>query len=338
MASIGTGTTHLSRRAASESDPQVMVHDSAARPDSFRDDALRGLSRRPKAINSKYFYDEHGSRLFDRICELDDYYLTRVELRIMRDHVGEMAAELGERCCLIEYGSGSGLKTSVLLRHMARPAAYVPVEISLEHLTDAAQRMRVDFPDLPILPVCADFMQHFDLPEAVRGAARRAVYFPGSTIGNFEPSAARRLLAGMAETCGAGGGVLIGVDLKKDRATLERAYNDSEGVTAEFNLNLLTRMNRELGADFDLTLWRHQSLFNESEGRIETHLVSTAAQTVHIAQVEFRFDENDTIHTENSYKYDLGEFALLARTAGLSTRRTWSDAEGLFSVQYLVVD
>ena len=333
-------TTVTSRRAQPESagDTSVSVAKTAVRIESFRDDVLRGLRLCPKALNPKYFYDERGSRLFDRICELDEYYLTRVELSIMRAHADEMAAELGEECCLIEFGSGSGLKTRILLRHMKRPAAYVPVDIALDHLAGARERLRDEFPQLSVLPVCADFTQSFELPHDLPTGQRRAVYFPGSTIGNFEPDDARRLLRMMAGTCGPGGGVLIGVDLKKDRETLERAYNDAEGVTARFNLNILTRMNRELGADFVPARWRHRAAFNEAEGRIEMHLVSTTAQTVHIDGVGIPFAANESIHTESSHKYELDQFAAMARAAGLKTRRVWTDPDDFFSVHHLVVE
>lgn len=337
---IHLATTVTSRRAQPESagDTVVSVAKTAQRLEHFRHDVLRGLRLSPKALNPKYFYDERGSRLFDRICELDEYYLTRVELSIMRAHVDEMAAELGEECCLIEFGSGSGLKTRILLRHMKRPAAYVPVDIALDHLAGASGRLRDEFPHLSVLPVCADFTQPFELPRDLPTDLRRAVYFPGSTIGNFEPDDAQRLLRMMADTCGSDGGVLIGVDLKKDRETLERAYNDAAGVTAQFNLNLLTRMNRELGADFVPARWRHRAAFNETRGRIEMHLISTTAQTVHIDGIEIAFAANESIHTESSHKYELDQFAAMARAAGLKTRRVWTDPDGFFSVHHLVVE
>jgi len=312
----------------------IVLFDSRPKSDGFRDEVLRGLRQQQKEIPSKYFYDERGSRLFDRICELEDYYPTRTEAAIMREHVAEMAELLGPSCLLIEYGSGSSTKTRILLDHLREPAAYVPVDISCEHLLRAAADLRQVYPGLRVLPVCADYTAHFELPDRDGAVARTAVYFPGSTVGNFHPEQAREFLRHVVDVAGPGGALLIGVDLKKDPRILERAYNDREGVTAAFNLNMLARINRELGAEFDLDAFRHHAFYNEDHGRIEMHLVSLRAQTVRVGNVAIAFREGETIFTESSYKYDRDEFAQLAGRVGWTVERVWTDAQGLFSVQY----
>jgi dimethylhistidine N-methyltransferase len=249
-----------------------------------------------------------------------------------------MAEMAGPDCCLVEFGSGSSLKTRVLLDHMGRQlAAYVPVDISLEHLANTAARLRRAYPRLNVVPVCADFTQPIDLPDGRTYGRRRIVYFPGSTIGNFNRDAARRLLRMIARACGEGGGLLIGVDLDKDRQTLERAYDDSLGVTAAFNLNLLRRINRELDGDFRLNRFRHRAHYNAQAGRIEMHLISLANQRVSIGGEEIPFARDETIHTESSHKYSLEGFRSLAESAGMVVRRVWTDSRQWFSVQYLEV-
>jgi dimethylhistidine N-methyltransferase len=302
---------------------------------TFRDEVIAGLSGLPRTLPCKYFYDERGAHLFERICKLEEYYPTRTELSIMRDHVREMAAHIGPEALLIEYGSGEGLKTRILLDALERPVGYVPIDISREQLALNTARLLRRYPRLEVLPVCADYTSAFSVPATTRRPARRVVYFPGSTIGNFTPSAAHRFLVHVRELASPGGGLLIGVDLRKDREVLERAYNDGEGVTAAFNLNLLRRINRELGADFDLRFWRHHAVYNEAAGRIEMHLVSTRAQIVRIDGHVLRFAAGDTIHTENSYKYGLSQFAARAAEAGWALGRLWTDPRRLFSVQYL---
>ncbi|HJZ93999.1 MAG TPA: L-histidine N(alpha)-methyltransferase [Gemmataceae bacterium] len=324
----------------------MAIHGTAARPlgltrrsplAQFRDDVLAGLSARPKTLPCKYLYDERGSQLFDRICGLPEYYPTRTELAILWRDAGAMAAELGPDCLLIEYGSGSSLKTPLLLERLRDPIAYVPVDISREHLLASANAVAARFPNLEVLPVWADFSGEFQLPPTKRTERRRVVYFPGSTIGNFGPAEARRLMEGIARLCGPGGGFLVGVDLRKSVAILEPAYNDAAGVTAEFNLNLLVRINRELGADFDPDSFEHRAVFNSDESRIEMHLVSRRRQVVRVAGATFRFAAGETICTEHSYKYTPEAFRHLARAAGLELRRVWVDDAGLFSVQYLDV-
>ena len=315
----------------------LTLQDVAPPRQRFLDDVLAGLRRRPKRLPSKYFYDRTGSELFDRICELDEYYLTRTELAIMRAHAPEMAAALGRGCVLVEYGSGSSRKTRVLLDHLARPAAYVPVDISREHLDASARKLARNYPQVPVHPVCADFTAPFDLPPLPAGRGRVAVYFPGSTVGNFDPQETIDLLAGIAELVGPDGGLLIGVDLRKSVAILEAAYDDRQGVTAAFNLNLLARVNRELGADFELDRFRHRAFFNADESRVEMHLVATEEHEVHVGGELVEFRRGESIHTENSYKYTLDHFAALAGEAGFDVERVWTDDRRLFSVQYLVV-
>jgi dimethylhistidine N-methyltransferase len=305
-------------------------------PDCFLSDVLEGLSRPQKTLPCKYLYDAQGSALFDRICELDEYYPTRTELGILRRHAGAMAAVLGPRCLLIEYGSGSSVKTELLLARLEAPAAYVPVDISREHLLRTAASLATRHPRVRVIPVCADFTRPFSVPP-VSWAARRAAYFPGSTIGNFGPAEARKFLTQVSEQCGPGGALLIGVDLRKSPAILEPAYDDALGVTAEFNRNLLRRINRELGADFDVAGFDHRAFWNRKEGRIEMHLVSRRDQVVALAGRRFVFSRGETIHTENSYKYDLADFRALARSASFEVDRVWTDDQSLFSVQLLRV-
>lgn len=300
-------------------------------------DVLQGLQSPVKWLSSMYFYDERGSQLFDEICELPEYYPTRTELGIMEQYAGAIAELLGPRVMLMEFGSGSSMKIRILLRHMDDLAAYVPVEISREHLLNSARRLQEAFPHIEILPVCADFTQDFEPPDAAHPPLRNVVYFPGSTIGNFDPDDALDLLRRMAHLANDGGGVLIGVDLEKDPELLERAYNDDAGVTAAFNLNILERLNRELGADFDLSRFRHEAVWNPQRHRIEMHLVSEADQAVTIRGHHIQFAKGETIHTESSYKFTYERFANLAAQAGLTVEEIWTDDKQMFSVQYLRV-
>ena len=306
--------------------------------ESFRREVLTGLRRSDKELPCKFFYDERGSALFDEICELDEYYPTRTELAIMERHAPAMARHIGGDCLLVEYGSGSSVKTRLLLDHLESPAAYVPLDISKEHLMRSAADLAAAYPSLEVIPVCADYSREYDLPSPRRAAAHRTVYFPGSTIGNFHPPDAREFLHGIAEVCGRGGGLLIGVDLKKDRATLERAYDDARGVTAAFNLNLLERINRELGADFELARFRHEAVYDEEAGRVEMRVVSLEEQVVSLGGEAFALEEGERIRTECSYKYSVGEFAALAASAGFGVDEVWTDPERRFSVQYLTVE
>ncbi len=299
---------------------------------------LAGLSGRPKRIAPKFLYDESGCELFDEICRLDEYYPTRTEIGILREHVTEICALLGPECRLVEFGSGSNAKTQILLDHLRAPAAYVPVDIARAHLLQGSARLARRYPKLCIVPVCADFSTPFSLPGISRAMRRTVAFFPGSTIGNFEPAEAEDLLRRIAILCGPGGGFLIGVDLKKNRVTLERAYNDARGVTAAFNLNLLTRINRIFGAGIEVGAFQHHAFFNEEFGRIEMHLVSLFEQTVQLNGATLRFDKGEHVITEHSYKYSLEEFAQLAARSGWTVKRLWTDAENLFSVQYLAVE
>lgn len=301
------------------------------------DEIHEGLSRLQKRLPSKYFYDECGSALFDRITELPEYYVPRTEQAIMRDHLQDIAEALGERVLLVELGSGSSLKVRLLLDVLKRPAGYVPVDISREHMQNAAQAISADYPDLPVTPVCADFMQSFELPALGGNAARPVTYFPGSTIGNFEPPMASRLLRVIAGTLGPGGRLLIGFDLRKDKSLLESAYNDSAGITAAFNLNMLTRLNREFGADFDTGHFRHRAFFNDDLGRIEMHLVSVVEQQATVDGRRYSFRAGETIHTENSYKHTPESFAEIAAHANMKPLSTWTDENDWFCVMLLEV-
>ena len=302
---------------------------------NFREDALAGLRADQKTLSPKYFYDARGSVLFDEITAIPEYYLTRAEMAIMDQYLDEMASCAGPEVSVIEFGAGSGLKTRRLLAALSSPVAYVPVEISRDHLLESAETIAEEFPNLEVLPVCADFTHPFQLPDPSRTPLRNLVYFPGSTIGNFTHRQARSLLQVMHEEAGAGGALLIGVDLRKERRTLEHAYNDDAGVTAEFNLNLLARMNRELDAKFDLNLFDHRADWNAEAGRIEMRLVSRADQLVDVCGETIHFAKNEAIITEFSHKYEIEEFAALAKGVGLEVARVWTDADSLFSVQFL---
>jgi dimethylhistidine N-methyltransferase len=302
----------------------------------MRAEIIDGLSRPNKAIPPKYFYDDRGSRLFEAICDQPEYYPTRTELELMRRHGREMAQALGSDCLLIEYGSGSGRKTRLLIDAL-RPAAYVPIDIAAEQLEASAAQFAAAYPALEVIAVCADYSRPLELPLNGTRAARRAIYFPGSTIGNLNRTEAAAFLRNAARLAGAGGAMLVGVDLKKDEGLLNAAYNDGRGVTAAFNLNLLERINRELGADFDPGAFRHHAFYNVAAGRVEMHLVSLRAQRVTIGGQSFAFDDGETIHTENSCKYTVDEFRQLARASGFEPRQVWTDANDWFSVHYLVV-
>lgn len=301
--------------------------------DQFRADVVAGLSLPRKRLSPKYFYDAAGSRLFDRITDLPEYYPTRTELAIMRAHAAAMAARCGPRCLLVELGAGSLVKARLLLDRLDRPAGYVPVDVSGEHLRAAARDLAADYPGLGVFPVVADFTRPFELPPAA--AARRVVYFPGSTLGNFDPPEADDLLRRVARLVGHGGGLLLGLDLRKEAAVLEPAYNDARGVTAAFNLNLLVRINRELGGNFDPAGFRHRAFYDPARSRVEMHLVSVADQRIRVGDRVFAFRAGESIHTENSYKYDLPEFARRAAGCGLRADETWADERGYFAVLYL---
>ena len=316
--------------------PAVRFHDHHPVSTSLRQAVLRGFSSSPKAIPTKFFYDRRGSELFDAICEQPEYYQTRTEMAILRRCADELAERVAERCQLLELGSGASRKIRLLLEAL-RPVSYLGIDISRDFLLESTRRLARDYPWLDVHAVWADFSARLDLPE-LRGNEHRLAFFPGSSIGNFEPLEAERLLGHVAREVGAGGCLLIGVDLKKDPALLDAAYNDAQGVTAHFNLNLLERIRVELGAHIRVENFEHLAFYDASAGRVEMHLVSQRAQRVRVADRYFHFEAGERIHTENSYKYTLEEFARLATRAGFRVDRTWTDDAQLFSVQLLQVD
>jgi dimethylhistidine N-methyltransferase len=297
------------------------------------DEVLAGLSATPKFISPKYFYDEVGSALFERITQLDEYYITRTEMALFDQHLGAIAEHLGDEVCLIEYGSGSSLKIRKVLEAIT-PLAYVPVDISLDHLLHNAKGLHADYPTLHVYPVCADITQPFDLPEEVQ-QLDKVGFFPGSSIGNFDPHAAVDFLANVRACVGAGGYLLAGVDRKKSKAVLEQAYNDEQGVTAAFNLNVLAHLNAVLNADFALDQFRHVARYNEAAGCIQMFLQSGADQSVRVAGQTVTFTQGELIHTENSYKYSEAEFIELAGRAGFRPVEVWSDSQAWFSLYLL---
>ena len=303
---------------------------------SFADDVLDGLARPQKAIPPKYFYDERGSQLFEAICELPEYYPTRTEMAIMAGCIGEVVRLLGPDTQLVEFGSGAGVKTRLMIEHL-EPSLYVPVEIAEGALRAACAELARRFPWLNINAVVADFARPLKLPEFIGMPIRRkAVYFPGSTIGNFTPEEAGRFLAGVREIVGSGGMLVIGVDLKKEKRVLDAAYDDAEGVTAAFNLNLLARINRELGGDFQLKRFRHKAFYDEGRGRVEMHLESLYRQYVHVAGRRFDFQPGETVHTEISCKYTIEEFRRLAAGARFHAETVWTDPANLFAVHAMM--
>lgn len=303
----------------------------------FLEDVVNGLSATPKAIPAKYFYDEEGSHLFERICALEEYYPTRIEIGILRERAGEIAEHFGDGAVLIEPGAGATVKVRYLLDTVRRLAAYVPIDISGDHLIAASKELARDYPDLPVIPIVADFAGILDL-EPHMPPGRRIGFFPGSTIGNFTPEQARAFLGRLRKLLGEKAGLVIGVDLQKDPAILEAAYDDSEGVTAAFNLNLLKRINHELGGDFVPERFRHKAIYNAEKCRVEMHLVSRDRQCVSVAGHRFNFVPGESIHTENSYKYTLNGFRTLAEVAGWRSVQLWTDSAALFSVHYLVAE
>ncbi|MBI3199039.1 MAG: L-histidine N(alpha)-methyltransferase [Rhodospirillales bacterium] len=307
--------------------------------DEFRDAVLAGLARQPRAIPPRFLYDARGSELFDAICELPEYYLTRTETGILTACTPELALLAGPGCALVEFGSGSSVKTRLLLDAMPDLAAYVPIDISRQHLDATAERLRRDYPRLRVEPVCADYMALETLPVDLNGGdmsgAPRLGFFPGSTIGNLEPHEATAFLRRARTLLGDRGALVLGVDLKKDPQRLHDAYNDSAGVTAAFTLNLLRRMNRELGATFDLSAFAHEAFYDPVEGRIAIYFRSLRDQSVIVAGRPFAFTAGERVHTEYSYKYDTADIAALAQSAGFTIDRTWTDPGRQFAVVYL---
>lgn len=311
------------------------LYDYHPAPADIQREVILGLSQKKRSISPKFLYDDEGSRLFDEICTTPEYYPTRTEINIIRQHVDEITECVGQGCRLVEPGSGSCLKVRELLPAI-RPLVYMPMDISRAALQTAASELALEFPWLDIHAICTDFTATLDLPDCP-GDSHRVVFFPGSSIGNFEPRQAVIFLSKIATMVKAGGGLLIGVDLRKAPATLNAAYNDAQGLTAAFNRNLLTRLNRDLGANFDTTQFRHHAYYNQAEKRVEMHLVSETRQLVRIGDWRFNFEAGHGIHTENSYKYTVEEFQELAGNAGFSPVRVWTDPEALFSVHYLEV-
>lgn len=333
MRNLAPGTSAHRRSADTATNP-VHFHDLHPTPADMRTEVLAGLALPQKRIAPKFFYDAEGSRLFDAICALPEYYPTRTEIGILRRHGAEMAARLGRDALLVELGSGSSLKIRVLLEAL-RPAVYMPVDISKDHLLRSANALAAVFPALHVHAVCADYSVPFALP-ADDHDHPRAAFFPGSSVGNFEPEDAERFLRRVGDLLGPGGRLLIGVDLVKDPRVLEAAYNDADGVTAAFNLNLLAHINRELDADFDLNTFRHNAFFSAEQSRIEMHLLSTQGQQVRVAGQTVSVRAGESIHTESSYKFSVDDFRSLARRAGFESEQVWTDPEALFSVHCLV--
>lgn len=315
---------------------------SVAGPLSLRDEVLAGLRTTPRTLPSKLFYDSRGAALFDAITRLDEYYLTRTELAILRDNARSIASEIGAGSVLVEYGSGEAEKIRIILDKMRgtdAPAAYVPIDVSAAQLERIAAELRELYPEIPVIPVAADYTRLVDIPLTSQlHGARRVAFFPGSTIGNLHPPEAVEFLERVALTCGRGGAIILGADLRKDPDILHAAYNDREGLTAAFNRNILVHINRELDATFDPVLFRHYAYYNPVAGRMEMHLVSLEDQLVRVAGECIRFDRGETIWTESSYKYTLRGLDSLAHAAGLEVVDVWTDPAEAFAVLHLAVD
>ena len=308
---------------------------SLAPVSQFATDMLQALATRPRSIAPKYFYDEEGSRLFDDICELPEYYPTRTETRLLEDKAAEIAALMGPKVDLVEFGAGAMTKVRILLQAMQQPTRYLPIDISGDYLEAAAKPLRKQFPGISIEPCVADYSEGLDLPDSPTGTRQRVGFFPGSTIGNYTPAEAVEFFK-MAAQVLRGGALLVGADLIKDPAALHAAYSDAQGVTAAFNLNLLARANRELGANFDLAQFAHSAFYNAPLQRIEMHLMSRCRQTVNLNGKDFVFEEGETLHTENSYKFTQDSLRALAIQGGFKPGPVWMDAKRLFSLHWLV--
>jgi dimethylhistidine N-methyltransferase len=327
-----TRASNLTQARIGAGDAPAPEH--AAPAGAFAHDLMRALASRPRAISPKYFYDEQGSQLFDRICELPEYYPTRTEIGILADNAREIAAQMGPHAEIVEFGAGSLRKVRLLLEAMDRPARYLPIDISGEHLARSASMLQGDYPGLDVQPVIADYTQRLLLPAPLPGAGRRVGFFPGSTIGNFTPGEALHFLQVTGQVL-RGGALLVGADLVKDPAVLHAAYNDTQGVTAAFNLNLLARANRELGTGFVLDDFAHSAFYNAPQQRIEMHLVSRRRQEVTLCGERHGFEEGETLHTENSYKFTVDGLRALAVRAGFRPGPVWTDSGRLFSVHWL---
>ena len=302
---------------------------------TIRDEVLAGLTAERKALPPKLFYDQRGAELFEEICELPEYYLTRSELEILRCRAGEIANLAGPECAVVEYGSGAGIKVRLLLDALDNPVAYVPVDISRSQLLQVAGEISAEYPDLSVIPVCADYTRRFDLPELPRQERRRLAFFPGSTIGNFHPHEAVEFLKHIRALVGNDGAMVLGVDRAKDKAVLDAAYNDAAGLTAEFNLNMLRRLNRDIRAEFDVDAFEHVAFYNPGESRVEMHLRSRRPQTICVGGEPIHFDEDETIWTESSYKYSRAALDQLLDASGFRLRQLWTDSSERFWVAYL---
>lgn len=305
------------------------------RSGSLADEVVDGLRKNPKALPPKLFYDHRGAELFELICELPEYYLTRSELSILRERAAEIAALAGDCCALIEYGSGAGVKARLILDALENPVAYVPVDISSIQLNEVAAGLSADFPGIAVVPVAADYTSRFHLPPLPAEVRRKVAFFPGSTIGNFQPAEAEAFLSSVRDLVGDDGAMILGVDRVKDKADLDAAYNDSAGLTAAFNLNMLERINRDLNAEFDLASFEHVAYFNEEASRVEMHLRSLIAQVVCVAGRPIEFAAGETIWTESSYKYSESGLQRLVAAGGFSVERLWTDEDEKFWVAYL---
>ena len=302
----------------------------------FRREILDGLGKPQKTTPPKYFYDDRGSALFEDICKLDEYYIPRTEISILRDNIRGICDVVGPGVQLIEYGCGNCSKTGMLLDNLADIAAYVPIDISREQLLDVSRRMAVEHGGMEILPVCADYTSNFKLPASRRPCNRSVVYFPGSSFGNLHPGEGHRFLCQVRNVCGPHGGILIGLDLKKDPVVLHRAYNDDEGATADFNFNILERINRELTGDFRRTNFEHYAFYNPRKGRVEMHLVSLKDQTAFVDGIPVHFARGESIWTESSYKYTIRQFEAMAGQSGFRVEHVWTDPEQWFAIFYLL--
>jgi len=300
-----------------------------------RHEVLDGLRAARKTLPPKLFYDRRGAQLFEKICDLPEYYLTRSELEILRSHTTDIASLAGARCAVVEYGSGAGLKVRLLLDALESPVAYVPVDISRSQLVEVAAGMKADYPRLAVTPVCADYTSRFDLPDILPREIKRLAFFPGSTIGNFHPQEAAEFLKHIRKLVGGDGAMVLGIDRRKSTAVLDAAYNDSLGITAEFNLNILSRLNEDLRAEFDLDSFEHLAFFNEDASRIEMHLRSKRDQTVCVAGEAIHFEKDETIWTESSYKYSREALDELVDSSGFRAEGLWTDDEERFWVAYL---
>ena len=314
---------------------KIQFHNASPETVDFLEEVLNGLSQSQATISPKFFYDETGSKLFDQICHLPEYYPTRTEASILNTHAQQISDIIGKGCQLIEPGSGSSQKVRYLLDSL-KPDTYIPMDISGDYIIQVSEYLTKEFPWLNIHAACIDFTKPLDLSFCPSNE-HKVAFFPGSSIGNFEPQQAQVFLSHIADTVGRDGGILIGVDLKKDASILNAAYNDSQGITAQFNKNLLSRINNELGADFNVEQFTHRAFYNNQLGRIEMHIVSLCKQTVTIDSTKFTFEIDDSIHTENSYKYSIEEFQELAKNSGFEAIEVWSDSKNLFSVHYLKV-